>query len=229
MPLAEYRSPVQKKLMRATAYDILREAIISGELAPGESIKDTELAARLGLSRTPVREALVRLADAGMVESKPGVYTRVTSLNRADVTATLDVLQALHGIAVRDGVPRLTDEHLRAMREHNTGFVGALERLDVAEALAADHKFHAVLVEASANPVLLRLIDQLHPMIDRILFRKFSTLLGGRDTIDHHNELIDLCVRGDAAAAAELSADHWARLGDLIEKLFDTEDLPGPS
>ena len=229
MPLAEYRSPVQKKLMRATAYDILREAIVSGELAPGESIKDTELAARLGLSRTPVREALVRLADAGMVESKPGVYTRVTSLNRADVTATLDVLQALHGIAVRDGVPRLTDEHLEAMRERNTRFVGALERLDVAEALAADHKFHTVLVEASANPVLLRLIDQLHPMIDRILFRKFSTLLGGRDTIDHHNELIDLCVRGDAAAAAELSADHWARLGDLIEKLFDTEDLPGPS
>jgi DNA-binding GntR family transcriptional regulator len=227
MPLAEYRTPVRKQLMRATAYDILREAIVSGELAPGESIKDTELAARLGLSRTPIREALVRLTDAGLVESKPGVYTRVTSLNRAEVSATLDVLQALHGVAVRDGVPRLSEEHLQAMRQHNARFTDALERLNVAEALDADDKFHAVLVEASANPVLVRLIDQLHPMIDRILFRKFSTLLGGRETIDHHNELIDLCARGDAVAAAELSAAHWARLGGLIEKLFDTEDLPG--
>jgi DNA-binding GntR family transcriptional regulator len=227
MPLAEYRTPVRKQLMRATAYDILREAIVSGELAPGESIKDTELAARLGLSRTPIREALVRLADAGMVESKPGVYTRVTSLNRTEVAATLDVLQALHGVAVRDGVPRLTDEHLQAMRAYNERFAGAVEQLDVAEALSADEAFHTVLVEASANRVLARLVDQLHPMIDRILFRKFSTLLGGRETIDHHNELIDLCATGDAAAAAELSAAHWARLGGLIEKLFDTEDLPG--
>jgi DNA-binding GntR family transcriptional regulator len=229
MPLAEYRTPVRKQLMRATAYEVLREAIISGELAPGEAIKDSELAAQLGLSRTPVREALVRLAEAGMVESKPGVYTRVSSLNRDEVAATLDVLQALHGVAVRDGVPRLDAGHLKAMREHNDRFAAAVERSDVAEALAADDAFHSVLVEASGNRVLARLIDLLHPTIDRILFRKFSTLLGGRDTIDHHKFLIRLCRKGDAEAAATLSAEHWSRLGGLIDKLFDSDDLPGAS
>lgn len=227
MPLAEYRTPVRKQLMRATAYEVLREAIVSGELAPGEPIKDSEVAAQLGLSRTPVREALVRLADAGMVESKPGVYTRVSSLNRREVAATLDVLQALHAVAVRDGVPRLAEKHLQAMREHNDRFTSAVERSDVAQALYADDRFHAVLVEASSNPVLARLIDQLHPTIDRILYRKFSTLLGGRETIDHHNLLIKLCGDGDAKAAAALSATHWSRLGGLIDRLFDSDDLPG--
>lgn len=227
MPLAEYRSPVQKQLMRSTAYDILRDAIISGELQPGELIKDTEVANRLGLSRTPVREALVRLADSGMVESKPGVYTRVTALNRTEVTATLDVLQALHGVAVLRGVAGLTEGDLEALSEHNAAFTQAVDNLAVDEALAADNKFHAVLVDASANPVLARLLDLLHPMIDRILYRKFTTLLGGRETINHHNELIKLCAKGDADAAADCSAAHWARLGGLIEKLFDNDDLPG--
>ena len=227
MPLAEYRSPIKKQLMRATAYEVLREAIISGELEPGESIKDTELAARLGLSRTPVREALVRLADAGLVESKPGVYTRVATFDRAEVIATLDVLQALHGVAVRAGVPRLTEEQLETMRRHDGAFVQAVEDGDVTAALTADDRFHSVLVEAGANPVLARLLDQLHPTIDRILFRKFSTLLGSRDTIDHHAELIRLCADGDAEAAAERSAAHWARLGGSIGRLFDTDDLPG--
>lgn len=225
MPLSEYRTPVRKQLMRATAYEVLREAIIVGELAPGEAIKDAELATQLGLSRTPVREALVRLAEAGMVESKPGVYTRVTSLNRREVAATLDVLQALHGVAVRDGVPRLDKDHLKAMRDHNDRFAAAVERSAVVEALAADDSFHSVLVDASGNHVLARLIDLLHPTIDRILFRKFSTLLGGRDTIDHHKSLIRLCRKGDAEAAAELSAAHWSRLGGQIDKLFDSDDL----
>ena len=211
--------------MRTAAYDILREAIVSGELEPGEPIKDTELAARLGLSRTPVREALARLADAGMVESKPGVYTRVAAFKRDEVVATLDVLKVLHGVAVRNGVPRLTDDHLRAMRRHNDGFVKAVERLDVSAALVADDEFHSVLIEASANPVLARLLGQLHPIIDRILYRKFSTLLGGRDTIDHHAELIELCEDGDAETAAVRSAAHWARLGELIEKLFAANDF----
>ncbi len=229
MPLAEYRSPVKKQLMRSTAYDILREAIISGELEPGEAIKDTEVATRLGLSRTPVREALVRLADAGLVESKPGVYTRVAAFDRKEVTATLDVLQALHGVAVRAGAPELTADHLTAMRRHNDAFAAAVEALDVTAALTADDRFHSVFVETAGNPVLARLVDQLHPVIDRILFRKFSTLLGGRDTIDHHHDLIELCARGDFGTAAERSASHWARLGGQIERLFDTDDLPGRS
>jgi DNA-binding GntR family transcriptional regulator len=211
--------------MRSAAFDILREAIIRGELEPGEAIKDSELAARMGLSRTPVREAIAKLADAGLIELKPGVYTRVAPLDHRDVQATLDILRVLDDLAVRTAVPALTVDDLAEMRDTNARFADAVALQDVAAALDADDAFHGVLVRGSGNPVLVRLIDQLHPTIHRILFRKFSTLLGGRDTVEHHNELIELCAKRDAAAAARRSADHWQRLGGLIDELFENHDL----
>lgn len=222
MPLSEYRD-LRKPLMRATAYDVLRDAIIRGELAPGEPIKDTELAAQLGLSRTPVREALARLAEAGLVESKPGAFTRVTRLDRRDVEGMLAVLRTLHSLAVSTAVPHLTEHHLQELRDANGRLADAVERHEIGDALAADDSFHKVIVEASDNPVLERLLDQLHPMLHRILFREFSTLLGGRDTVEHHARLIELCERKDAPEAAEFSAAHWSRLGGLIGKLFDED------
>lgn len=78
-------SPVSRRLLSDEVFDRLRDSIVRGELVPGEKVKDGELAERLGLSRTPVREALARLADIGLVEAKPGVYTRITTLNRRDV------------------------------------------------------------------------------------------------------------------------------------------------
>jgi DNA-binding GntR family transcriptional regulator len=230
MPLAEYRVPLKRPPLRFEAYDVLLTAIVRGDLAPGEQIKDTDLAAGLGLSRTPVREAISRLVDVGLAESKPGVYTRITVLDRQSVMATLKVLRALDDIAVRDGVPAMTPDHIARLREVNERFAGAVRGTDAMEALIADDAFHGIIVEAADNPVVARLLAQLHPQIHRILFRKFSTLLGGRDTIDHHAELITLCAAGDAAAAAELSAAHWSRLGELIEDLFDRDQLAtGPS
>lgn len=86
--------------MSDIALERIREAIVTGELAPGSKIKDSELAEYLGLSRTPVREALARLVDTGLVEAKPGAYTRITTLDRGDVEATLAVIEALDQLAV---------------------------------------------------------------------------------------------------------------------------------
>jgi DNA-binding GntR family transcriptional regulator len=221
MPLAEYRKPVEKQLMRSAAYDVLREAIINGELAPGEAIKDTELAVRLGLSRTPVREALAKLADIGLIEFKPGVHTRVATLDRKDVESTLVVLRVLDELAVRTAVPHLRAADLTAMRRANTRFAKAVRAQDVPAALAADDDFHGVLTRRADNPVLTRQIHQLHPTIHRILYRKFGTLVGGQDTVDHHDRLIEVCAAGDADAAAARSVGHWSRLGGLIGGLFD--------
>jgi DNA-binding GntR family transcriptional regulator len=211
--------------MSNVAYDRLRDSIVRGELHPGEKIKDSELATRMGLSRTPVREALTRLVDSGLVEAKPGVYTRITTLNRDDVAATLAVLRSLDELAVRTGVPNLTKGDLAAMRRANQRFSTAVEQKKAIEAFHADDAFHGIVISAANNPVLSRVIEQLHPQIHRILYRKFSSLVGGRDTIDHHTELIELCARGDAAAAATLSADHWSRLGGLINELFESNEL----
>ena len=217
--------PVERQRLSDIAYERLRSAIITGELAPGVKVRDADLSARLGLSRTPVREALVRLTDAGLIESKPNAHTRVTELSRDDVEHTLAVLQAMDQLAVRTGVPRLTAADLTAMRHAHEAFAEAVAREDAAAALAADDAFHGTLMAAAANPVLIRLVDQIHPTVHRVLHRKFSTLMGGRDTVEHHAHLLELCSQGDAEHAATVSADHWRRLGGLIEDLFERAEL----
>lgn len=224
MPLAR-QSTVERPKMSDAAYERLRDAIVRGELAPGEKIKDGDLAEMLGLSRTPVREALARLVDSGLVESKPGVYTRVATLNQDDVAANLSVLKALDSLAMEAAVPRLTKGHFQCMRQANARFAKAVKSRNVDEALAADDAFHHVITEASGNPVVARIIDQLHPQLHRILYRKFSGLLGGEETINHHEELIRVCEQGDPQAAAAMSGEHWSHLGELISRLFDSDEL----
>jgi len=218
-------SPVSRRLLSDEVFHRLRDSIVRGELAPGEKVKDAELAERLGLSRTPVREALARLVETGLVEAKPGVYTRITTLNRHDVQHTLRVLSSLERLTMETGVPRLTKHDLDRMHRANRDFSVAVAAEDPDTALDADDRFHAVPLAAAGNPVLSRLVEQLHPQIHRILYRKFSTLLGGRDTIEHHERLLALCARADARAAADLSARHWSELGGHITRLFETNEL----
>jgi len=217
--------PVSRRLLSDEVFHRLRDSIVRGELAPGEKVKDAELAERLGLSRTPVREALARLVESGLVEAKPGVYTRITTLNRRDVEKTLAVLRSLDRLAVETAVPLLTKRDLEQMRQANRDFERAVDAEDTDAALEADDRFHAVTLTAADNPVLRRVVEQLHPQIHRILYRKFATLLGGRNTVEHHDRLLALCSRGDARAAAELSARHWSELGGHISRLFETNEL----
>jgi DNA-binding GntR family transcriptional regulator len=218
-------SPVSRRLLSDEVFHRLRDSIVRGELAPGDKVKDSELAERLGLSRTPVREALARLVDTGLVEAKPGVYTRITTLDRGDVEKTLAVLRSLDQLAVETAVPLMTEPDLERMRAANRDFERAVAANDTSAALEADDRFHAVAIAVADNPVLSRMIEQLHPQIHRILHRKFSTLLGGRNTIEHHDQLIAVCATGDGRAAADLSGQHWSELGGHINQLFDTNQL----
>jgi DNA-binding GntR family transcriptional regulator len=217
--------PVPRKLLSDEVFLRLRDAIVRSELAPGEKVRDQDLAERFGLSRTPVREALNRLVEAGLVDAKPGVYTRIAPLDRTSAERTLDVLRALDTLAVSTAVPRMSCTDLDEMRVANRDFERAVERDDIDAALEADDRFHGVPLRAADNPTLTRIVEQLHPQIHRILYLKFSTLLGGRNTIEHHDAFVRLCASGDAAAAAHESGQHWARLGGHITELFATQQL----
>lgn len=216
-------SIVDRRRLSDVAFDRLTEAVIRGDIAPGEKIRDADLAERLGLSRTPVREAVTRLIEIGLAEAKPGVHTRVSPLTRENVSMTLAVLQPLDELAVRAAVPQLTSSDFARLRELNEQFGSAIAAGELHAALEADNEFHRLVREASGNPVLMRVISQLDPHIQRILHRKFSTMLGSENTMHHHERLIELCEARDASAAAVLSAEQWSVLGGQITDLFDSE------
>src|SRR6478735_6950233 len=161
-----------RELLRDDVYRRLRDAIVDGTFAPGEQLRDAELAGWLGVSRTPIREALQRLAQAGLVVTEPGRSTSVTSL---DLRATRDaqsVVAAMHQLAVREAVGQLTGADFSRMRTANQKFAAALRSNDVEAALAADDELHAVPVAAAGNQAVQLVLDQFTPLLRRVERRR---------------------------------------------------------
>ena len=209
--------------MRDQAYRILRDAIVSGELAPGAVIRDVELAERVGLSRTPVREALSRLADDGLVETKPHSWTRVTPLLLRDVRDAVVVVRAMHELAVRLAVPVMTERHHDRMRAANQRFAAALERGDVQGAMDADDVLHGVPVAVLGNRVLAGTIERQLPLIRRLERLRFGSLLGRR-SITWHDQLIDACEDGDVETAVAITTRIWTTLLETFDSEGGTRD-----
>lgn len=205
---------VNRSLLRDDVFGRLRNAIVDGTFAPGEQLRDTDLATWLGVSRTPVREALLRLAQGGLVVSHPGRSTIVSTLDLSAERDARGVVAAMHELAVRESVPNLTATDITGMREANRHFGVAIEQGDVDAALRADDDLHAVPVRASDNRALAAVLDQFTPVVRRAERLRFSSV-DGRASAARHDDLIDLCEAGDAEAAAMVAFDTWHSLPSI--------------
>ena len=214
---------VDRSLLRDRAYRILRDAIVTGELPPGAVIRDVELAERVGLSRTPVREALARLADDGLVETKPHSWTRVTPLGLREVRDAIVVVRAMHELAVRLAVPLMTERHHDLMRAANKRFAAGLDAADVQAAMDADDALHGVPVAVLGNRVLAATIDRQLPLIRRLEKARFGSLLGRR-SIAFHDQLIDACEDGDVETAVAITTRIWTTLLEMFDSEGGTRD-----
>ena len=216
MPVPEVQAPSARTLLRDEAYARIRDAILDGTLEPGEQLKDAELSAWLGLSRTPIREALARLEEYGLVESEPNRYTRVAPLDRRAAQDAFEVVASLHALAAKLAVPRVAENELGAMRSANAEFEAALDRGDVDGALEADDRFHSVLVQASANREIARSLERLTPRVRRLERARFASL-SGRRSVGQHARIVERCAAGNAEAAAEAVQDNWLSIAARID------------
>jgi DNA-binding GntR family transcriptional regulator len=222
VPIPEDTPERQRRLLRDEAYGRLRDAILDGTLAPCEQLRDAELGRWLGLSRTPVREALARLEEHGLVESVPNRWTRVAPIDRAAARAAFDVVAVLHMLAAELGVPKVGARDLRAMKAANRDFAAALRRQDVDAAIASDEAFHAVFVAAAGNDELTRSLERLTPRVRRVE-RVRAASLWGRFSIKQHDEIVVAAERELAEEAAVLVRHNWLSLASLLDQSFDEE------
>lgn len=201
-----------RSLLRDDVYGQIRDAIVRGRLAPGEKINDAELGAWLGVSRTPVREALLRLGRDGLVLARPGRVTTVAPEDETTLAHAREVAAELHALAVRTAASRLGADDLVAMDEATTRLREALSVPDPAAALRADDDFHAVAVRAAGNPILADQLDAVTAMLRRAEFLHFGSLTGSDSPAEH-----DLIVRrlreGDVPGAVEATRANWLGLG----------------
>ncbi len=223
MPVPTTTRAIARTLLREDAHAALREAILDGTLAPGERLRDQELCAWLGLSRTPVREALARLEDDGLVETAPHRYTRVTPLDRRQARDAFELVAALHALAAELAVPRIGPAGAARMREANDAFAAALRGGDVDAAIAADDAFHAVLVDGSGNGEIAPALERLMPRLRRLERLRFGTL-AGRGSVRQHARIADLAESGQAAEAAAAARENWLSLGALVDRAFEEDE-----
>jgi DNA-binding GntR family transcriptional regulator len=215
MPVPQDVVGSPRALLRDDVYIRLRDAIVGGTLEPGEQLRDGELATWLGVSRTPIREALLRLAQAGLVYAVPGRSTRVTTIDHRATAHAMSVVAAMHRLAVLEAVGRMTAEDLRRMRAANRRFAAALRAGDVDAALEADDELHEIPVAAAGNAAIVTVLDQFTPVLRRVERIRFATL-PGRASVTLHERLIDLCEQGDAEAAADVSWQTWQTLAPML-------------
>jgi DNA-binding GntR family transcriptional regulator len=217
MPVPDQRDAIERHLLRDVAYTALRDAIVSGTLAPGEILHDNELCDWLGLSRTPVRGALARLEDVGLVETAPQRFTRVTLLNQEDARTLFPVLASLHALATELAVPRLERAGLARLRRENDLHITALRARDAGAAYASDDRFHRVMVDNCANAEIGELLDRLEPRVRRLQMLR-SGPLPGRRALAQHEAIIARAGNGEAAAAASATRENWLELGAMVER-----------
>jgi DNA-binding GntR family transcriptional regulator len=210
MPVPTNSATVGRSLLRDGVFRRLRDAIVDGTFAPGEQLRDGELADWLGVSRTPVREALLRLGAAGLVVTQPGRSTTVSVLDTRAIRDARDVIAAMHELAVREVAGRLSEGDIARMRDANARFAAAVASGDVAEALDADDELHGIPVAALGNRALETVLEQFDPLVRRAERLRFTR--DGHASVELHNRLIDSLAHGDGAGAASVTFDLWHSL-----------------
>lgn len=214
MPVPTDVTPNTRVLLRDDVYLRLRDAIVDGTFLPGEQLRDAELANWLGVSRTPIREALLRLGQAGLVISEPGKSTQVTEVDPKEVRDAQLVIEAIHEVALRQAIDLFTKEHLLQMQSANSKFAKAIKTKDIDAAIEADDEFHVIPIQVSGNLAALTIIEQFSPVLRRVERLKFSSS-SAANSIELHKQLIEYCKNGDLKGAIQVSHATWSSLDEL--------------
>jgi DNA-binding GntR family transcriptional regulator len=224
------RMKIQQTTLGDQVYSVLWDWIASRKLRPGDKISDLRLSEELGVSRTPVREALHRLTQDGIVrtESRRGFY--IPTFSSQDVHEVYDIRCALEVLAVRLALPRLTREQLD---QEMWNLAQARQKVEQADAdardywLKVDRGFHQLLVDAAQNRRLVGLIAGLQAQI--AVFQVFGTHFRPINllSIDHHQVILAALVDHDGPAAEQAMERHiqevkgWM-LAELASQSADT-------
>jgi DNA-binding GntR family transcriptional regulator len=211
-------------------YARLRDLIVQGSLAPGSRIVETEIASRLGVSRTPVREALQRLQQEGYVMGAPGAQQSrltVAPLTRDDVHELLDIVGALEGLGAHRAAGLDVAERrslTKDLRSFNQEFARAARSapVDHSRLYEADERLHRRIVEAGVGPRLLALHESVKPQAERYIRMYISMLTGDiRTSVEEHDVIIDAIDEGRAADAQRAIEVNWRHAAERLSKVIE--------
>ena len=194
--------------LRAVVFQTLRQAILRGELKPGERLMEIHLAQKLGVSRTPVREAIRKLELEGLVLMIPRKGAVVAEITVTDLEDVLEVRMALEELAVKLACRNITEEQLNAMRQREEIFRKSLYGDDVAACAQADMEFHDAIYAATGNSRLVQILNNLREQMYRYRVEYLKEEQTRNLLVSEHEELVKAIREGDVQKAQDISFHH---------------------
>lgn len=207
-----------RSLLREDVYTRIRAWIVEGHLPPETRLRDNEIAQALQVSRTPVREAIRRLQDEGLVIAEVSRWTKVAPIDIDAADRIYPMVWTLERLALGTAGSVLRDR-LAELRATNDKLAEAVAADDAFAASQADTLFHSVIIDAAANPELAAILGQLKVMLRRIEITYFQGGSAGRESIREHERVIAALEKDDLeSAGAELEGNWRSSLGRLHQR-----------
>lgn len=200
----------RKTLLRDKIYEMLKEAIFSGELEPGERIIETRLADEMGISRTPIREAIRHLESEGYIESMNNGGVKVSEITEDDIIEWHEIKLVFDELAMKKTIDNVTEEVIEILKEDLNEVEKALnqENIDDEEIINLNTDFHDKMYEISGNKMIKTIKDDYQKY--NYMMRKYLSKIEGRhqQALLEHKEILKAIIDRDKEKAVRLSKEH---------------------
>lgn len=194
--------------LRDVVFNTLRQAILTGELKPGERLMEIHLANRLGVSRTPIREAIRKLELEGLVTMIPRRGAEVAQITEKSMSDVLEVRKAVDALCVQLACARITEEEVEELRVACEAFEKAVPTKDVKQIAQADVAFHDIIIRATGNLRLVQLVHNLSEQMYRYRFEYIKDISRHESLMEEHRMIYDSIVARDEEKATEAANLH---------------------
>lgn len=203
-------------------YDILRDEILDLVLLPGRLIDEVQLAERFKMSRTPIREALVRLAGDGLIDTLPNRSTMVSNIDFLNMHTYFDALTLMYRVTTRLAAQHHRPDDLERIRDDQTAFTAAVNAQNALSMIATNAAFHLSIAEAGRNPyftaLFKRLLDEGRRIL-RLYYQSYEDRLPQRFVVEHE-EMIAAIANHDLDLSERLAREHAEQIVDQVKKLL---------
>ena len=209
-----------RRVLTDRVYDILRAAILSSELKPGASLIERELAGRFGVSKSPVRDALQRLAGEGLVVQSSYRGMTVITLGARQADEIFELREVLEPLAVRQAVPVMREEDFAAARTALDGASSAISNGDVRLAIDANRRFHDIFITRCSNQLLEHTLSRLHDQI--FLVSTFGWSERALHEQGAHRSILQAAETRDQELTARMMAAHIQKARQYLRDFYKT-------
>ena len=202
--------------LREIVYEQLKRQILTGRITPGTRMMEVELADEMGVSRTPVREAIRKLEKEGLVTIEPRRGANASDISVKDMVDTLEVREDLEGLAAALAAERMTEEQIDELVKITEGYSEAILNSDTEKIIHYDEKFHKHIVSCSGNKTLIQLSEIVQELALRFRYIYYDDFSRYENMPVEHRQIIAAITGGDADTARMSADSHVKKLKEFV-------------